>query len=71
MKILLNTLFLFMLSHYALGQTQKICKPLLLKNTYYTFKVEVKKNEVSSYNTQNKYVKNGNVNFSNHPASIN
>ncbi|ALL05727.1 hypothetical protein AQ505_09620 [Pedobacter sp. PACM 27299] len=48
---------------------EKICKPLLLKNTYYTFKVEVTKNEALSYNIQNKYIKNGNVNFSNHPAS--
>lgn len=48
---------------------EKICKPLLLKNTYYTFKVDVRKNEALSYNIQDKYVKNGNVNFSNHPAS--
>lgn len=48
---------------------EKIAKPLDLKNTYYTFKVDVKKNEALSYNIQNNYVKNGNVNFSNHPAS--
>lgn len=48
---------------------EKICKPFHLKNTYYTFKVDLKKNEALSYNIQHRYVKNGDVNFSNHPAS--
>lgn len=48
---------------------EKIIGPLNLKNTYYSFKVKPASNEAISYNIQNKYIQNGKVNFSNHPAS--
>lgn len=47
---------------------EKICKPLGLKNTYYTFEVDSARNEALSYNIQDTYVKNAAVNFSNHPG---
>jgi len=48
---------------------EKICKPLNLRNTYYTFEVDPANNEAFSYNIQDTYLKNAKVNFSNHPAS--
>lgn len=54
---------------YAELLEEKICQPLQLKNTYYTFATDASKNEALSYNIQDKYVKNAYVNFSNHPAS--
>ena len=54
---------------FAAVLVEKICKPLNLLNTYYTFEVDTAKNEALSYNIQDTYLKNGNVNFSNHPAS--
>ena len=54
---------------YAEILDEKICKPLRLKNTYYSFEVDTKKNEAVSYNIQDNYITNGVVNFSNHPAS--
>ena len=48
---------------------EKLSEPLGLQNTYYSFKVDPTKNETLSYNIQDKYVRNGNVNFSNHPGS--
>lgn len=48
---------------------ENIVGPLNLKNTYYSFKVKPTNNEAISYNIQNKYIPNGKVNFSNHPAS--
>lgn len=54
---------------YAEILNEKICTPLRLKNTYYSFEVDSKKNEAISYNIQNRYVRNAVTNFSNHPAS--
>lgn len=54
---------------YAEILDEKISKPLHLKNTYYSFEVDSKKNEAISYNIQNHYIRNGVTNFSNHPAS--
>ncbi|MCI3939111.1 beta-lactamase family protein [Chryseobacterium aahli] len=48
---------------------EKICKPLHLKNTYYSFETDSKQNEALSYNIQDKFLRNAAVNFSNHPAS--
>lgn len=48
---------------------EKICKPLQLKNTYYTYEVDPSKNEALSYNIQNTYIRNSKINFSNHPGS--
>lgn len=48
---------------------EKICRPLYLKNTYYSTETDETKNEALSYNIQDKYIQNAKVNFSNHPAS--
>ncbi len=48
---------------------EKICRPLHLKNTYFSTETDETKNEALSYNIQNKYIQNAKVNFSNHPAS--
>ena len=48
---------------------EKICKPLRLENTYYTFENDLAKNEAYSYNIQDKYLKNGSINYSNEPGS--
>ena len=40
-----------------------------LKNTYYTYKVDPSKNEALSYNIQNTYIRNSQINFSNDPGS--
>lgn len=48
---------------------EKICKPLQLKNTYYTYEVDPSKNEALSYNIQNTYIRNSKINFSNDPGS--
>lgn len=54
---------------YAEILDEKICKPLRLKNTYYSFEVDSKKNEAISYNIQDHYIRNSKINYSNHPAS--
>ena len=48
---------------------EKICRPLNLKNTYFSTETDETKNEALSYNIQNEYIQNAQVNFSNHPAS--
>jgi len=48
---------------------EKICRPLHLKNTYFSAETDETKNEALSYNIQNKFIQNAKVNFSNHPAS--
>lgn len=48
---------------------EKICRPLNLKNTYFSTETDETKNEALSYNIQDKYIQNAKVNFSNHPAS--
>ena len=48
---------------------EKICKPLKLENTYYSFENDLAKNEAYSYNIQDKYLKNGSINYSNEPGS--
>lgn len=48
---------------------EKITEPLRLNNTDYTFETDSTKNEAYSYNIQNKYIRNQNVNYTNHPAS--
>ena len=48
---------------------EKICRPLDLKNTYFSTETDETKDEALSYNIQNKYIRNAQVNFSNHPAS--
>jgi len=48
---------------------EKICKPLKLENTYYTFENNPTKNEAFSYSIQDKYLKNGSINYSNEPGS--
>lgn len=48
---------------------EKICRPLHLKNTYFSTEIDETKNEALSYNIQNEYIQNATVNFSNHPAS--
>jgi len=48
---------------------EKICRPLNLKNTYFSTETDETKNEALSYNIQNRYIQNAKVNFSNHPAS--
>lgn len=48
---------------------EKICRPLNLKNTYFTTETDETKKEALSYNIQNRYIQNAKVNFSNHPAS--
>jgi len=48
---------------------EKICKPLHLQNTYYSFETDPGNDEALSYNIQNTYLGNAKVNFSNHPAS--
>lgn len=48
---------------------EKICRPLHLKNTYFSIETNETKNEALSYNIQNKFIQNAKVNFSNHPAS--
>lgn len=53
---------------FALILEKKICQPLGLKNTYYSFETDTAKNEAISYNIQNRYIKNTKVNFSNHPG---
>lgn len=47
----------------------KICQPLGLTNTYYSFANDLAKNEADSYNIQNEYLKNGSINYSNEPGS--
>jgi len=54
---------------YATLLNEKICKPLKLTNTYFSAETDPNRHEAVSYNIQNKYIKNSNVNFSNHPAS--
>lgn len=53
---------------YAEILDEKICKPLGLKNTYYSFQTDSTRNEAYSYNIQNSYIRNAKVNFSNHTA---
>ena len=48
---------------------EKICKPLALTNTYYSFENHPKKNEAYSYSIQDQYLKNGSINYSNEPGS--
>ena len=48
---------------------EKICKPLSLTNTYYSFENDSTKNEAYSYSIQDKYLKNGSINYSNEPGS--
>lgn len=47
---------------------KKICQPLGLKNTYYSFETDTARNEAISYNIQDRYIRNTRVNFSNHPG---
>ncbi len=53
---------------FALILEKKICQPLGLKNTYYSFETDTAKNEAISYNIQDRYTRNSKVNFSNHPG---
>lgn len=48
---------------------EKIARPLDLKNTSYTVEKDTSGKEAFSYNIQDRYVRNGKVHFSNHPAS--
>jgi len=48
---------------------EKICKLLSLTNTYYSFENDPTKNEAFSYSIQDKYLKNGSINYSNEPGS--
>jgi len=48
---------------------EKICRPLNLRNTYFSVETDEAKNEALSYNIQNQYIQNAKVDFSNHPAS--
>jgi D-alanyl-D-alanine carboxypeptidase len=48
---------------------EKICRPLCLKNTYFSIETDETKNEALSYSIQDNYIQNAKVNFSNHPAS--
>lgn len=48
---------------------EKICRPLNLKNTYFSTETDEAKNEAFSYNIQDRYLQNAKVNFFNHPAS--
>lgn len=48
---------------------EKICRPLYLKNTYFSTETDETKNEALSYSIQDKYIRNAKVNFSNHPSS--
>lgn len=54
---------------YAELLDEKICQPLHLVNTYYSFEVDSAKDEALSYNIQDRYIRNSRVNFSNHPGS--
>ena len=44
----------------------KITDPLQLKNTYFSNEVDPSKNEALSYNIQNKFIRNAQVNYANH-----
>lgn len=44
----------------------KIADPLQLKNTYFSNEVDSSKNEALSYNIQNKFIRNAQVNYANH-----
>ena len=44
----------------------KIADPLQLKNTYFSNKVDSSKNEALSYNIQNRFIRNAQVNYANH-----
>lgn len=48
---------------------EKITDPLHLKNTYFTYEIDASKNEAFSYNIQNKFIRNAQVNYVNDPAS--
>lgn len=48
---------------------EKICRPLNLKNTYFSSQIDETKNEALSYNIQNKYIQNSQTNFSNYFAT--
>lgn len=53
---------------FALILEKQICRPLGLKDTYYSFETDTAKNEAISYNIQDRFIRNTTVNFSNHPG---